>query len=117
MGELITPHLGLCLLPFVPESPRWLVANGREGEALQIIALLHGKGNPNHSLVRLEYREICDMIGLEQSANAQSSWKSLINPESSLKRFSIAVFVAIFLQIQGAFNLMYAFLITPTHTR
>lgn len=41
---------------FFPESPRYLMDNGRSEEALQVLADLHGKGDINNELVRLEVR-------------------------------------------------------------
>lgn len=50
---------------FFPESPRYLMDNGRSEEALQILADLHGKGDINNELVRLEVRprpRICSCL-------------------------------------------------------
>lgn len=40
-GEILTPLLSLCLLHFVPESPRWLVHKGRETEVSNSSELHH----------------------------------------------------------------------------
>jgi len=41
---------------FLPESPRWLIANGRDQEALDFLARYHGSGRKDHPVVRLEWR-------------------------------------------------------------
>lgn len=41
---------------FLPESPRWLFANGREQEALDFLARYHGGGRKDDPIVRLEWQ-------------------------------------------------------------
>ena len=50
---------------FLPESPRWLMANGREAEAIQFLADYHGNGNPQSRLVILEIEEMREGIRLD----------------------------------------------------
>ncbi|ESK86711.1 glucose transporter [Moniliophthora roreri MCA 2997] len=57
---------------FFPESPRWLLDNDREEEALQILADLHGKGDKNNELVRLEFQEIKEQVVFERNEGAKS---------------------------------------------
>lgn len=43
---------------FLPETPRWLVANDRDDEAIEVMAKYHGEGDRNSPIVRLEYEEM-----------------------------------------------------------
>jgi MFS family permease len=54
--------LAFTAVMFTPESPRWLVAHGRNEEALAILVKYHGFGNPDSKIVQLEYAELCQAI-------------------------------------------------------
>jgi sugar porter (SP) family MFS transporter len=57
-----------------PESPRWLIDNHREEEALEILADLHAHGDKNNELVQLEYNEILQQVDFERKEGAKSYW-------------------------------------------
>jgi len=57
---------------FFPESPRWLMDNERDEEALEILADVHGRGDKNNELVQLEFEEIRQQVIFEQSEGAKS---------------------------------------------
>ncbi|KAG6827007.1 hypothetical protein H0H92_013591 [Tricholoma furcatifolium] len=57
---------------FFPESPRYLFDKGHEDEALQVLADLHGGGDKNDELVRLEFEEIRQQVEYERTEGAKS---------------------------------------------
>ncbi|KAL1410689.1 hypothetical protein Q8F55_001631 [Vanrija albida] len=55
----------LGLLPFMPESPRFLMAQGREEEARDFLIKYHGNGNPDSLLVAFELKQMKASINLD----------------------------------------------------
>jgi MFS family permease len=54
----------VCCIFFVPESPRWQMANGREDQAYAFLVKYHGNGNPDSKLVTLEIAEFKEQISI-----------------------------------------------------
>ncbi|GKT83982.1 hexose transporter protein [Colletotrichum tofieldiae] len=62
----------LCLIYFVPESPRWLIANGRTPEATRILSKYHSGTEQPTELVQLQVAEITGAIEFERSLESAS---------------------------------------------
>lgn len=75
------PVVQLAFLYWVPESPRWLVAQNRIQEATDILKIYHaGQRNPDEvpsPLVSVEIAEISHAIELEKSFEA-TGWSALV---------------------------------------
>lgn len=57
---------------FVPESPRWLIANGRTGDATRILSKYHCDTDEPTTLVQLQVAEITGAMEFEKSLNSVS---------------------------------------------
>lgn len=85
---------------FIPESPRFLIAQDRHEEARQILIEYHAEGDEHSPLVLAEYQEICETIRAEKEATSQP-WKELITTRTNIRRVLIAVGVGLFAQWSG----------------
>ncbi|KAG8955076.1 hypothetical protein FRC04_009533 [Tulasnella sp. 424] len=95
------PSLLQCtLIWFCPESPRWLIAKGKDMEAKQVLGKYHGNGNIGHPLVDYEYNEIREAISTEKEVG-QISWMALFSTPGNRRRMRIIVALAFFSQWSG----------------
>ncbi|KAF8866681.1 putative high-affinity glucose transporter [Acephala macrosclerotiorum] len=90
---------------FLPESPRWLARKDRWEEAVQVLAMVHAKGDPNSPFVHKEMSEIREVVEFER-ANADVTYFELLNPKM-INRTHIGVFTQIWSQLTGMNVMMY----------
>jgi SP family arabinose:H+ symporter-like MFS transporter len=88
--------LFLALLFFVPESPRWLVAKGRKGEALDILIKVNGE-----EAAPEVFNEITDALRHETG-----TLKELFKPGLRMAMI-VGVMLALFSQITGINAIIY----------
>jgi hypothetical protein len=77
----------------MPESPRWLIANGRNSQALQVLKRLHVGGSDHHSMAaREEFYQISQQLELEKLQGTTSLWGMFKRP-SYRKRVLYGMFI------------------------
>ena len=87
--------------PFLPETPRWLIANDRHEEALDTMARFHGEGNRDSPIVKLEYKEMVEDISVTGSDKRWWDYRELFNSREARYRTSLVVCMAFFGQWSG----------------
>lgn len=98
--QALYPIVQLCFFYWLPESPRWLIANGRTEQARTILAKFHTGGDASHELIEFEMAEIEQAIEAEKQASS-TKWSSLVATPGNRKRTIIAICVGAFAQWNG----------------
>jgi sugar porter (SP) family MFS transporter len=91
----------ILIIPFVPESPRWLVYKGRKEEALTVIAQAYANGDTSNPVVLAQFKEIVDTFEYEKNVGETLSLKQMVKTPVARKRVTLALSAAVFSTISG----------------
>ena len=99
--QLITSSFVCLSVFFLPESPRWLVAQDRIEDAAAVLATYHGEGSDAHPIVRLQLKEMISQIRSDSSDKKLWDYHELWNTHSARRRLICVLGMACFGQISG----------------
>ncbi|OWZ55894.1 hexose transporter protein [Cryptococcus neoformans 125.91] len=98
--QVVGPVFVLIVVAFAPESPRWLIKNGREEQALEVLATYHANGDKSDPLVQLEMREIAAAIERE-IISKQAGYLDFLRTPGNRKRLFVLIAMALSLNWMG----------------
>ncbi|KAG8218823.1 general substrate transporter [Butyriboletus roseoflavus] len=88
----------------LPETPRWLVANGFEREGLRVLADLHADGDTRHPNVVATYVEIAAAVEFERKMG-QATWRQIFCQYT--RRSIVGITCQMFAQLNGINAILY----------
>lgn len=103
IGQCFACIIVLCSVYFIPESPRYLFAQGREQEAIDFLTKYHGSGNVQSRLVQLEIEEIRGSLlqELQDKRNAWWDFRCLFDTHEGRWRSAQVLMMGVFGQFSG----------------
>ncbi|KAK9475180.1 putative lactose permease [Dipodascopsis tothii] len=99
--QLFTSVFIVAFAFFIPESPRWLMAQGRIDEARHILAEYHGEGDANNPIVSMQINEMYAQISVTGSDKRWWDFRQLFNSKSARARLWCVIGMAVFGQCSG----------------
>jgi MFS family permease len=111
MGIQLIPGAMMCLMiPFVPETPRYLINRGKNEQGLKNLCKLR-KLPADHHYVQTEYQEILAQVRFEQDEHkGYNYWivlQDIFTNKSNFQRFFLAVMLFLFHKFTGTDALNY----------
>jgi MFS family permease len=92
---VVFPILMLVVIYFVPESPRWLLMQGRSEDAWKVISELHADpADPDDVYARTEFYQMQKQTEVDRTLNP--TWKQMWVKPSYRKRSLMAIIFAFF---------------------
>ncbi|KAJ5971235.1 hexose transporter-like protein [Penicillium vulpinum] len=101
--QCVPSLLAICFLPFVPESPRWLLANNQPEAAKEVLAVVIGvESLEEPDFVRV-FNDISTVLETEAMNHPENAWKEIFTGKPNRRRLAILVSFGVMVQLLGNF--------------
>jgi MFS family permease len=114
LGQALPSIVQLLFIAFIPESPRWLIAKGRNDDALHILSKYHANGNSSNPTVQYEFQEIKETLRLEFQYQKTSSYLDFFRTKGNRYRLLLLASLGLFSQWSG--NGLVSYYATDVYT-
>lgn len=104
--QALPPLAVLVIIPFLPESPRWLAYNDRQEEALQVVARINGSTTDDVG-VQVQFREIVDTMEYEKSKDDSLGFREIVRGAPNRRRLMLALSLAPLTMLTGSNVITY----------
>ncbi|KAK5529737.1 hypothetical protein LTR46_005017 [Exophiala xenobiotica] len=94
----------MAIIPFMPESPRWDIGNGRQERGIKTLAIFRARGETDHPAVQSEFKEIVAAVELEAEYPARTYFHMVTGLNSGDLHLGRRTFLAAWLQIMQAWT-------------
>lgn len=101
--QFLPSLLSLLILPYVPESPRWLVSQGRHEHALEVLVVTQGRGDPDSEMARSAFAQIENALSSEHSRFQRNPWKEIASTPANRRRLLILCTFGVMINSFGNF--------------
>jgi MFS family permease len=105
--QFVPSLLAVIIVPFVPESPRWLIAHDQHEEALEVLLIMQGKNNLDIARGDAQLEEIRTTIKREEVEYPRNPWREIVSTRANRKRLTILCTFGPMINMFGNFIISY----------
>lgn len=105
--QLVPSLIALALIPFVPESPRWLISKGHIEHAQEVLCLMQGAEAHDMSKAANELHEISAVMAKEEKEYPKNAWRELLSTPGNRKRLLTLVVFGTMINTMGNFVISF----------